>query len=137
MGEATVNWLRLHHSILDCRKLQSLPDREFKAWVNMLLIASENDPRGELPSFADLAFRLRLREDFVSRLISKFARESLVDHTNGVYSMHDWLDWQPPSDDVNQRVKKFRDKQRNVACNVTGNGPDRDKIEIREEKKEL
>jgi hypothetical protein len=35
--------------------------------------------------------------------------------------MHDWDEHQFESDDINQRVRKFRDKKRNVSGNVTCN----------------
>src|SRR5256885_2785196 len=119
--EGRMDWLRLYHALLGCRKLQSLPDREFKAWINMLLVASKTTPRGSLPSISDLAFSLRLREDFVIRLVTKFKRECLLDDVNGVLFMHDWADWQFKSDDINQRVAEYRKRQRNVTRNGSEN----------------
>jgi hypothetical protein len=128
-----MNWLRLYHSALSSAKVQQLPDREFKAWVNMLMVASQNTPRGSLPPPEDLAFSLRLRADFVIRLLTKFTRNRLVDDVNGVLFMHDWTQHQFESDDVNQRVAKHRMSKCNVSSNVACNPPDTEQIQNREE----
>lgn len=116
-----VNWLRLYHSIHDCPKVQNLPPREFKFWINCLVAASKNDPRGTLPPIEKLAFTLRLRAPFVLRSLTRLERSGLVARTGDVWKMHDWDTHQFSSDDVNQRVTKHRNAKRNVTGNADCN----------------
>ena len=116
-----MDWLRLYHSTLNSKKCQGLPAREFKFWINCLLVASQNDPRGALPPVEELAFLLRLRAPFVLHSLTACERAGLVENKNGHWEMHDWDAHQFESDDINQRVRKFRDKKRNVSGNVTCN----------------
>lgn len=116
-----MKWCRLYHSLLTCAKVQNLPERLFKFWVNCLLLASENSPRGVLPPEETIAFRLGLRAPFVRGSLAKLARTNLVTNANGAWFVHDWSDWNFDSDDVNQRVRRFREERRNVAGNVAGN----------------
>ena len=50
-------WFRLYDAVLDDPKVQRLPDRIFKAWINLLCLASRHG--GTLPPVDDVAFALR------------------------------------------------------------------------------
>lgn len=128
-----MNWLRLHHSMLDSVKVQSLSPGQFKAWVNLMVIASENTPRGTLPSIKQIAFRLHLRPDQTASNVDALVMQGLIERSEGGYQMHDWHDWQKESDDVAQRVKKWRDSKCNVTRNVTETVQIEREIEIRED----
>jgi hypothetical protein len=138
-----MNWLRLYHSTLTSEKVQTLEDRVFKFWINCLIVASSNDPRGELPNIKEIAFKTNVRLDYARLYIQKLESRGLVERVQltassplgprqvpirselgqsklgpssdlDTYLVHDWEAYQPESDDVNKRVKRFRGKGRNV-----------------------
>lgn len=109
-----MEWLRLYHSLTDNQKVQSLPGNDFKFWVNLLVLASKNTPRGTLPPVEKIAFALRQRIDHVELALSKQLTYGLVEKKLGLFYMHDWDVYQYESDDVNKRVSRFRNAKTNV-----------------------
>src|SRR5450432_4262759 len=105
-----MQWLRLWHGTLHKHKTQSLPPALFKHWINLLIIASENDPRGVLPpTMADIAFGLRVTEAGAKVIVDKLVARNLLDRLpDGRLSPHDWDEMQPDSDDVAARVQRCR-----------------------------
>src|SRR5262249_17344001 len=102
-------WFRLYHETLDDPKVQGLPDNLFKAWVNLLCLASRNG--GKIPE-TDLAFSLRIDERKIPGVIEKLAARSLLDRDeNGVLEPHNWRGRQFKSDDSGPRVKRHRQRQ--------------------------
>ena len=53
-------WFRFYDGALNDAKVQRLPAPLFKAWVNLLCLASMHD--GVLPPVADISFSLRIPE---------------------------------------------------------------------------
>jgi hypothetical protein len=57
-------WIKLHKEILERRDIMMLSDRNFKVLTCLWLLASEDDEmEGNLPSIADISFRLRISEE--------------------------------------------------------------------------
>lgn len=118
-------WFRFHDEALNDPKIQKLDGETFKAWVNMLCIASQNN--GVLPSIDDLAFALRRSPNDVQTLVERLLNGGLIDKRNGGangahYAPHGWDKRQYKSDTSNDRVKRYRDKK----CNVTVTPPETD-----------
>jgi hypothetical protein len=55
----------------------------------------------------------------VAEWITKLVRGGLLDNNDGVFSPHNWNGRQYKSDGSTERVKRFREKHRNVSCNVS------------------
>jgi len=121
-----MKWCRLYHSILISPKIRKLPDRLFRFWVNCLVIASENDPRGFLPDDQTIAIRMGRSVSYTRASREKLASNSLLTRVGGAWQMRDWSDWNFPSDDVNQRVANLRAGKRNVTSAVHATPPDSD-----------
>lgn len=51
-------WFRLHTNILNSRKIKTLPDKIFRAWIESMAIA--RDHGGELPILADYAYEFAI-----------------------------------------------------------------------------
>jgi hypothetical protein len=119
-----MQWLRLYHDVLDDPKVQGLPSDDFKNWINVLIIASQNDPRGELPSPTDVAFFLRLSQEQAEALCARLLDRELLDPQNGRLVIHGWAERQYESDDSTKRVRTFRERKKrapgNVSCSVSG-----------------
>lgn len=109
-------WFRFYDDALDDPKVQSLPGELFKAWVNLLCVASKND--GKLP-LDDVAFMLRTDERKAQAAVTELTKRGLIDVTEDGPEPHNWTGRQHKSDVSNERVKRYRERNRNGACNVT------------------
>jgi len=110
-------WFRMYESTLDDPKVQKLKPELFKAWVNLLALASRYG--GTLPSITDCAFALRVSEDKAGSWLLDLNAAGLMDKTETGYVPHNWHSRQFKSDVSNERVKRHRERQRNAECNVT------------------
>jgi hypothetical protein len=116
-----VEWFRFYHTVVDDAKIQSLPVHLRWGWVELLCLASRNNPRGELPELRDIAFHLRKPPKLARKVIDDLITAKLIDeHDEGKrLVMHNWERRQPKSDDVKTRVDRFRERHENGTCNVT------------------
>ena len=116
-------WFRLYDELLDDPKVQMLPPELFKTWVNLLAVASRND--GTLPAVTQLAFSLRVSPtDMQSRLDDLILAGLLDIRDDGRIEPHNWKIRQWKSDDSAERVRKHRQRKRELkqAGNETCNG---------------
>lgn len=113
------SWFRFYNATLDNPKAQRLPGELFKSWVNILCLASRSG--GTLPGNGDVAFALRIDETAAETLLATLRERGLLDWAKGVYSPHDWADLQFVSDSSTDRVKRYRDRHKKQARNVSGN----------------
>lgn len=108
-------WLRLYRSVANSPKIQRLRPEAFKAWVNCLCLT---DDAGNLPDIADLAFALRMSEDKTKAILSHLADSGLFETLqDGTLVAHDWAEHQRDSDVSNDRVRRYRERERNVTGN--------------------
>lgn len=110
-------WFRFYDEALNDPKVQMLPADDFRSWVNLLCLASKND--GKLPDVAAMAFALRVTENAIETIIERLSNAGLIDKVNGGangyhYAPHGWSKRQYKSDTSNERVKRHREKSRNV-----------------------
>ena len=119
-----MKWFRFYSTALDDPKIQRMPAELFRSWVNLLCLANEGegDERGNLPSVADIAFRLRLTDEEAERTIADLTERGLIDEVDETLQPHNWEQRQYVSDNVTERVRKHRAKHDDdVSDNVTGN----------------
>lgn len=111
-------WFRFYAETLSDPKVQRLSPELFKAWVNLLCLASQND--GSLPSVDDIAFHLRLSASQAAQQLDDLVLAGLIDiMPDGALQPHNWHVRQYASDSSTERVRKHREKR---ACNVSRNG---------------
>jgi hypothetical protein len=110
--------------VLDDPKVQKLEPRLFKAWVNLLCVASRNN--GFIQP-ADAAFALRVSEKECDRIISSLVTAGLIDDDGGL-SPHNWASRQYQSDTSAMRMRRHRERQRDgdVTSHVTPPDTDTD-----------
>lgn len=119
-----MKWFRFYTEALNDVKVQDLPPELFKAWINLLCVASEEEERGALPSLRKIAFALRMpeecaenSEECAQNIITRLIEFGFIDKKNGgKLAIHGWEKWQYESDNVSKRVSKHRTKQQ---CNVS------------------
>lgn len=105
-------WFRFYDCALDDPKVQRLPDRLFKAWVNLLCLASRN--AGRLPDLPDVAFALRMSDEDAIDIINDLAAAELIDGDDDGYFPHNWKGRQFSSDNdetAAERKRKQRDRE--------------------------
>lgn len=110
-------WFRFYDDALNDPKVQRLPAPLFKAWINLLCIASKND--GGLPELPDLAFMLRRDDAAVAKDLAALEAVGLFDRDGDRCIPHNWEKRQFKSDVSNERVKRHRQRSRNGERNVT------------------
>lgn len=122
-------WFRYYSETLNDPKVQNLPGELFKAWVNILCIASQRE--GKLPPISELAFLLRETESRVSAWFAELVAVGLIDERKRGFEPHAWAKRQYKSDTSTERVKRYRKRY----GNVTETPPEQTQIQNRTEKK--
>jgi DNA-binding Lrp family transcriptional regulator len=111
-------WFRFYSEALDDPKVQKLKPTVFKAWVNLLCLASKHG--GDLPQeSSDIAFALRISESEAANIIAELVEAGLLDKEESGCKPHNWDKRQHVSDSSATRVSRYRKRQRNGECNVT------------------
>ena|SRR6202165_1631142 len=114
---STLPWLRLYTEVLNDPKVQNLSDRLFRAWINLLCVASKY--RGVLPEIEELAFLLRIKPAKATVLLEDLRAVGLFDEIDGHIAPHNWKGRQYESDHSTPRVQRFRNSRRNEKRNVS------------------
>jgi hypothetical protein len=109
-------WFRMYDELLDDPKVQRLSGDDFKAWVNILCLASRQD--GSLPPLEDIGFALRLDAKKAAAVVSRLLQAGLLDQVGSGYAPHGWNARQYKSDVSTTRVKQFRERKKAVAGNA-------------------
>lgn len=112
-------WFRFYDEALDDPKVQMLRPELFKAWVNLLCLASRNG--GVLPTEEEITFALRLSEEKACAFVAELCAKGLLDRVEARLQPHNWDRRQYKSDFSNERVKRHRERERNadVTAGVT------------------
>lgn len=113
-----MHWFRLYTDVLHDPKVQRLPGDLFKAWVNLLCLASQSD--GRLPKIEDIAFSLRINERDAQNSVTELVSRGLLDDREGVVTPHNWAIHQKNSDSSTERMRRLRAiKRGDAACDDT------------------
>lgn len=105
-------WFRFYAEAMRNPKVAKLSDKDFRLWVQLLAVASEND--GKIPPVDDLKVVLNRRLDHLLTGVKELLRASLIDPLEDGYTPHNWNKFQYKSDTSTERVTLHR-KKRNVS----------------------
>jgi hypothetical protein len=126
-------WYRMYNSAVTDPKVRSLSNADIGLWTLLLCLASEQEPRGTLPSVKHMARHLRCTPTEVLDLLGRLVEADLMEEHEGGYRPHNWDSRQFASDNSTPRVQKHRDyvkRYRNVSpsdiCNLSGIRKDTD-----------
>jgi hypothetical protein len=133
------SWFRAYSEALDDPKVQRLHPTLFKAWFNLLCLASQHD--GVLPSNDDIAFRLRVSAQDAQGYIDELILAGLIDiRADGARTPHNWETRQFVSDTSTERVRKHRKRKHKTDGNVDetfhGTPPEQSRAETEQTQKE-
>lgn len=81
-------WIKLHTSLLNNAKLQALPAEVFRQTINIWCMCADNN--GKLPRVEECAFRLRISQQEVPKLIDNLIALRLLDVEGEEVVVHDW-----------------------------------------------
>jgi hypothetical protein len=115
-------WFRVYDDLVDDPKIQRLDLLLFKALINLWCLASANE--GVLPPIDEIAFKLRMRPDKAERALNELRAVGLIDDDERGARPHNWDKRQFTSDGSTPRVKRFRERHKNVSSPVSETAPD-------------
>jgi hypothetical protein len=106
-------WFRFYDDAINDPKVLKLSDKTYRVWVGMLCLASKGG--GVLPHFDDMVLLLRMKASQLQPELEHLILVGLLDHGDGGISPHNWNARQYKSDVSTERVKRFRNGERNVS----------------------
>jgi hypothetical protein len=115
-------WFRVYDDLIDNPKVQRLDPSLFKALINLWCLASAN--HGVLPPIDEIAFKLRMKPEKAQRVLTELRAAGLIDDDERGARPHNWDSRQFISDGSTPRVKRFRERHRNVSPPVFGTTSD-------------
>jgi hypothetical protein len=96
----------MYDDLLDDPKVQRLDPVLFKAWVNLLCLASRTG--GKIPPIEDTAFALRMSESEARKTVDALIDKGLIDVLDDEAVPHNWRKRQYLSDNSTERSRKHR-----------------------------
>lgn len=113
---ASKYWIKLYHEILDDPKMGKLPDNLWRRAIELFLLAGDLNRGGELLDTEGIAWKLRItcNETLQNELqaLQQCNIVTLLD--NGNWLVVHFANRQEAVD-VNERVKRFRERQKKIA----------------------
>lgn len=110
-------WFRFYDDAINDPKILKLSDNLFRVWVGILCAASKNN--GELPTLEDLALVVRMKPEKLRAALEGLKKSGLIDEVEAVLKPHNWDERQYKSDSSAERMKRHRDRRRDVTSDVT------------------
>jgi DnaD/phage-associated family protein len=126
MSSQSTPWFRLYSEVLSDRKIQRIVTvtKQPKAliigvWTTLLSIASDSPERGRLliseglpVTLDDISFETGLDTTACQEILKAFTEMNMISVEQGVYEISQWESRQFTSDSSTDRVRKFRDRQK-------------------------
>jgi hypothetical protein len=106
-------WFRLDDDVINDPKILLLPENLRWIWIAFLCMASKNS--GRIPSIEIVALSLRVKQTKAAEYLTKLVTAGLIDRDETGFAPHNWSKRQFKSDVSTERVKRFREQERNVS----------------------
>lgn len=100
-------WIKLHASMLAHPGIGRLSDSSYRAWITMLLMASQSEDAGAIGTVEDVAWQLRKQPEDIETALKEL--DGKVTTGNGVLRIRDWDEWQAPTTST-ERVRRYRER---------------------------
>ena len=122
-----MQWFRVYSEILDDPKVAKMDGETFRCFVYLLALSSELGNNGIINmSVSDISWRIRIPVNTLEQAIAYFVKNNILTKEDDSFVITNWKKRQFASDDIGQRVKRYREKQRNVTSNVIDTDTDTD-----------
>jgi len=115
-------WIKLHAHMLSHPGIGRLSDASYRAWITMLLMASQAEEPGAVGTLDDVAWMLHRSPDDVRGFVAELNGRVRLDGDR--LTVRDWEEWQPPTTST-ERVQRHRAAQRNGAASADETLPER------------
>jgi len=110
---APMRWFRLYNDIVDDEKIAQIDPKTFKIFVFLMSICSQNDSQnGILPDKKFLSWRMRISDKKLEMALGELEGAGIVNRANGAIVLVNWHKRQFKSDNVTERVNRFRKAQK-------------------------
>lgn len=108
-----VRWFRCYSDIKDDPKMLGVSDQEFRIWIHLLALVSEEGTAGVLPVFTEkgIAASLRTTVPKLRAALATFVAEGMV--SLDPITITNWSKRQYESDNSTPRVQRFRNGRGN------------------------
>jgi len=93
---ATKYWIKLYHETLHDRKIATLDDHLWRRFVEVLLLAGENNEDGYLPQLEDMAWALRDNTEILETDLNELIRIGIIEYRDGRYYVRNFSKRQEP-----------------------------------------
>lgn len=103
-----MHYFKFHHEAMTDAKVQTLAPEMFRAWVNLLCMASANVPRGTIPPMKQVAYILHVPVDEAARIVNGLVADGLIDTIEGAFRPHNWDARQGRVDLSTERSRRYR-----------------------------
>lgn len=134
---ADVKWIKLTVSMFDDEKIkiiESMPDKDaiLIIWIKLLILAGKTNASGYLYLSQNIPYTDEMLSTLFNRPLSTvrmaleiFQRFNMIDIDNGIIGITNWEKHQNIQgldkirEQTRERVAKYREKQKQIKCNVT------------------
>lgn len=133
----TGRWFRFYDSVVDDPKVQRLPDQAFRAWVNLMCVASKND--GKISTdLQNVAFALRVNLNKARDVLQILQSAGLIERFETGWQPHNWSTRQYASDSSAERMRRLRAKvvTPDVTVDVTSHVQNSDAVDSEQNRTE-
>ena len=109
-----MRWFRLWSELIDDPKICKMDEKTFRIFILLMCLAAEREQNGIIDlSEKDVAWRLRISQNILTRARQKLESLSILGSNNGNMVFLNWEKRQFRSDCSTERVKRFRNVTRN------------------------
>jgi hypothetical protein len=118
-------WIKLWLEILEDEKVSPLPDRLWRRFVEVCLVASAAGQGGALPDVSRIAWYLRLSAEETESDLVELARHSLVEQRMGVWWVPNFAKRQAPKGGADRQRRSRRWREDVTAASQSADTEDR------------
>ena len=113
-----MKWFRLYDEITEDPKMIQLTDQEFRIWIYLLCYLNKETKRGYscdyIPIKSLLSGSMKCRIKSIESAFDRLESLGMIKRNHPSIQIVNWDKRQYKSDDVNERVKRYRNVTRNV-----------------------
>lgn len=104
-------WIKFYHEILDDPKMATLPDRLWRRFAELCLLAGRFGKSGELPDTPQLAWALRMNTDDLALDLDQLTTTGMIEQTKGGWLVVNFVKRQAAVGDAERKAnERKRDK---------------------------
>ncbi len=104
-------WIKFYHEVLDDPKMATLPDRLWRRFYELCLIAGRNDQDGDIPETKQIAWTLRMQVDDLQSDLDELQKLGLINQIATGWNVTHFSKRQSKLDSA-EKVRRYREEQK-------------------------